>query len=718
MTTFSPNGAQVALDWTEANDLYLSLQVQRLRLRLNRRIAWLRSQWRHSPIRETAAQVISEPHADWLMQGENVEAMQAFYASDEAALDLSAAIRACEQQLITLVQSLGRHQPAFEVLAHTFRLSAFERDVLLLCVAPDRDASLRALYAYAQDDMTRQWPTGQLALSLADPGEQIALRPLLGETATLRRCQLIHVVPHSDDAAPPTSRPLAVDERLIDYINGINRPDERLALLLQPVEGGALTDDQARLMQQVVTTVRAEPANGWPLINLVGLPDSGQREIAAGVCGQLGIKLYRFDLAHLRGEQVSPVLLHIIERETLLLQIALLVELDEAAPLETGLKQFLVDLTRRSQVFVWISSREPVPGTRTPLIVRLPRPDAVSSLSLWQQTLGAQVNGAGGVLPLLVEQFDFGALAIRQVVTHAQQQAQLAGETLSPRHLWDASRDARASELELLAQRLIPSYTWDDLIVSPQVLGQLEEMAAQVAQRYTVYEDWGFNVHVSRGRGISALFSGPSGTGKTMAAEVLANHVSLALYRIDLASLFNKFVGETEKNIRQVFEAAERTGAVLFFDEADALFGKRTEVRDSHDRFANIEINYLLQRMESYWGVVILATNRRTALDRAFLRRLRFVIDFAFPDVDARRRLWLRAFPPETPLDALDYARLAQLEIAGGSIRSIALNGAFLAAADGSRVTMRHLMTAAHWEYLKIDKLETEAEFGEYLGRV
>ena len=575
-------------------------------------------------------------------------------------------------------------------------------------------ASLRAFYAYAQDDMTRQWPTGQLALALVDPADHAALRPLLGETATLRRCQLIHL--HGDESAPPTSRPFHLDERLIDYIYGINRPDERLTPYLQPIEGGALTPDQQRLMEQVIAAVRAAAADGWPLINLVGLPDSGQREIAAGIGAALGIQVYRFDLVRLRAEPITPALLRLIERETLLLNLALLIELDDTP--DPALRQFLDDLARRPLIFSLIASRDPITGPRTPLIVRLPRPDAVSSLSLWQQTLGGQTAAVADGLPLLVEQFDFGAQAMRQAAIQAQQQANLAGEPLAARHLWDASRDARASDLEQLAQRLIPAYTWDDLVVSPLVSGQLEEMAAQVAQRYTVYEDWGFSAHVSRGRGISALFSGPSGTGKTMAAEVLATHLGLALYRIDLASLFNKFVGETEKNIRQVFEAAERTGALLFFDEADALFGKRTDVRDSHDRFANIEINYLLQRMESYWGVVILATNRRTALDRAFLRRLRFVIDFAFPDADARRRLWLKAFPPATPLDKLDYARLAQLEIAGGSIRSIALNGAFLAAAQGSPVTMRHLMTAAHWEYLKIDKMETEAEFGEYLGRV
>jgi hypothetical protein len=715
MTTVSTIDQHVSLDWTDANDLYLALQVRRLRLRLNRRIGWLRSQWRHSPIQEAAAQVIGEAHADWLLQGEDAQAAEQFYAGDPSSLALAEQIHECEQQISELLQSMGRQLPALEVLAHLFRLSPFERDVLLLCFAPDRDAALRTLYAYAQDDLASRWPTGQLALSLVPPAKRADLRVLLGETAALRRAQLIQVSQSPNDAIPPTSRPLAIDERVIDYINGLNRPDERLTPFLQPVEGGALTGDQQRVMRQVVA---AMPANGWPLINLVGLPDSGQHEIAAGICAQLGVQLYRFDLARLRGEASNSDLLRLIEREAVLLHIALLIEWDAAAPLDPLLQQCLVDLTRRSRLFVLVAGREPISRTRPPLLIRLPRPSAAGSVELWRQALGPQAAALADTLPMLVEQFDFGAQAIREVAAHAQQQARLLGEPLAGRHVWSACRDARSSELDQLAQRLTPAYGWDDLVVSPAILGQLREMAAQVTQRYTVYEMWGFSAHVSRGRGISALFSGPSGTGKTMAAEVLAKHLDLALYRIDLASLFNKFVGETEKNMRQVFEAAERTGALLFFDEADALFGKRTEVRDSHDRFANIEINYLLQRMESYWGVVILATNRRTALDRAFLRRLRFVIDFAFPDMDARRRLWLKAFPESTPLDSLDYARLARLEITGGSIRTIALNGAFLAAAEGLPVAMRHLMTAAHWEYMKIDKLETEAEFGEYLGRV
>ena len=284
--------------------------------------------------------------------------------------------------------------------------------------------------------------------------------------------------------------------------------------------------------------------------------------------------------------------------------------------------------------------------------------------------------------------------------------------------LWQACREHAGWHLEELAQCIIPCYTWDDIVLPEDVLRQLQEIAAQVTYRPLVYETWGFGEKSSRGRGISVLFAGPSGTGKTMAAEILANHLKLDLYRIDLAGVVSKYIGETEKNLKKVFDAAEHSGAILFFDEADALFGKRTEVKDSHDRYANIEVNYLLQRMEDYRGLAILATNRKSALDRAFLRRLRFLVDLPFPDAESRRHIWQKVFPPQAAVDGLDSHALARLEIPGGNIRNIALNAAFLAASEGAPVGMAHVMHAARREYAKIDKLMTEAEFGPSLGLV
>jgi SpoVK/Ycf46/Vps4 family AAA+-type ATPase len=239
----------------------------------------------------------------------------------------------------------------------------------------------------------------------------------------------------------------------------------------------------------------------------------------------------------------------------------------------------------------------------------------------------------------------------------------------------------------------------------------LRHIAEQVAHRTTVYEKWGFGEKMSRGLGISALFSGDSGTGKTMAAEVIANDLRLNLYRIDLSAVVSKYIGETEKNLRRMFDAAENGGAILFFDEADALFGKRSEVKDSHDRYANIEINYLLQRMEGYRGLAILATNMKSALDTAFLRRLRFIVRFQFPGPAERKAIWQRVFPPDMPKKALDYDRLARLNVTGGHIHNIAINAAFLAARAGSPVTMALVLDAARAEFRKIERPINEADF-------
>jgi SpoVK/Ycf46/Vps4 family AAA+-type ATPase len=267
--------------------------------------------------------------------------------------------------------------------------------------------------------------------------------------------------------------------------------------------------------------------------------------------------------------------------------------------------------------------------------------------------------------------------------------------------------------MDNLAQRLDTKATWDDLVLPDEQLRLLHQIADQVGQRHTVYEDWGFAERMNRGLGISVLFAGPPGSGKTMTAEVIANDLKLNLYRIDLSAVVNKYIGETEKNLRRLFDAAEDGGAILFFDEADALFGKRSEVKESLDRFANIEIDYLLQRMEAYRGLAILATNMKSALDTAFLRRLRFVVNFPFPGPAERKRIWQQVFPADVPRQALDYDWLARLNLSGGSIHNIALNAAFLAAHDDpdTGVTMQQILIAARDEFTKLDRPINESEF-------
>jgi SpoVK/Ycf46/Vps4 family AAA+-type ATPase len=276
--------------------------------------------------------------------------------------------------------------------------------------------------------------------------------------------------------------------------------------------------------------------------------------------------------------------------------------------------------------------------------------------------------------------------------------------------LWDICRLLARPSLEGLAQRLTPKARWEDLVLPDAQTQTLRHLAAQVRHRMQVYETWGFSALGRRGLGVSALFAGDSGTGKTMAAEVLAHELELDLYRIDLSAVVSKYIGETEKNLRQVFDAAEEGGSILLFDEADALFAKRGEVKDSHDRYANMEVAYLLQRMESYQGLAILTTNLKSSLDRAFTRRLRFTVHFPFPDLGQRERIWAQVFPATAPTRGIEPAKLAQLKVTGGNIRNIAMNAAFLSAEADEPIGMAHLLKAATLEADKLERPIADAE--------
>nr|WP_247828960.1 ATP-binding protein [Arthrobacter antioxidans] len=672
----------------------------RLRALLELRAVWLRGQWSHDPRREFSDRVITEDHADWLLRGEDVRGRDRFYATAPEALRLRSEAEAASREAVhagAVAADAGIRPPALEVLRRLFRLGEAGRDVLLLALAPEIDPSFGPLYAYLQDDMSRQFPTAHLAVAL------LALPPavtgLLAETAPLRRYQLVQV--HAVPPQPAAAAALFLDERIRDYLLGVNRPDRQLEPYLRPVPAGPLTAAQREQARRGAAHLAAHHARTgeWKPVSLPGPPDSGQAEMAHAVCTELGISLYSLDAPHWPAD---PRQFGLLEREALLLQTAYYCEPDH-----TGASP-----GPRPAAPVFTASGEAPPDDPSALILRPAAAAAVDRLEWWEEELGSDAAAVNGLLPALVEQYEFGPGTIRRTAQAARLRAELEHQPLHAAHLWASSRDAVGGNLGELAQRVEPSFHRNDLVLPPQAQQQLDEMVDQVRNRHTVYVRWGLGT--PRGRGISALFAGPSGTGKTMAAEVVADQLELALYRIDLAGLISKYVGETEKNMRRVFDAARRRGAVLFFDEADALFGKRTDVKDSHDRFANIEINYLLQQMESYAGLSILATNRSNALDRAFLRRLRFVVEFVFPDAVSRRRIWQRAFPQDVPLSPLDLDRLARLEIPGGNIRNIALNAAFLAAARKEPVGMDLLMQAARSEYTKIEKLQSDAEFGEY----
>jgi hypothetical protein len=383
------------------------------------------------------------------------------------------------------------------------------------------------------------------------------------------------------------------------------------------------------------------------------------------------------------------------EREALLQPILLLIEVETEEEAARAMR-----FVEGCDAPLVLSSRDPLGrGGHLPGL-HVPTPIIEEQELLWQQALGDKANGTLRELPRVLGQFQLSAADIQRLgATEAQ------GKTL-----WSRCRALAQPRLAHLADRISSQASWDDLVLPVRETEILHHLTAQVRNCFTVYHGWGMAGGSARGQGITALFTGPSGTGKTLAAEVIANDLELDLYRVDLSAVVSKYSGETGKTLARIFDAAEAGGVVLLFDEADALFGERSQVRDSHDRYANIEIAYLLQRMESFAGLSILTTNIRDAIDQAFLRRLRFLVEFPFPDKGLRRAIWSQSFPAELFGVGLDLDRLSRLNVAGGTIRTIALNAAFLAADQDTPLDMGHVQRAARFEYDKMGRLLSPAE--------
>jgi SpoVK/Ycf46/Vps4 family AAA+-type ATPase len=600
---------------------------------------------------------------------------------------------------------------ALELLCKMFGLSSFERDLLLLCAGVELESSFAALCAKAQGDPTRSLPTLSLALAILPNPHWSALTP----SAPLRRWRLIDV----GSGSVLTLSPLRIDERILHYLAGVQHLDERLAGLIERLQPAReIAPSHAGLAERIaVLWSQASRQDELPIVQLCGREPGDIRSLAIAACAGVGFNTGLI-AAHSVPTGTSELdgFIRLWEREAILSHTALLLEcrdLDSNDSARASAINRMIDGLRGPLV---ISSAEP---RRTPrremLTFDVKNITPGEQKDLWKKVLAEIPADLNGEVEAFVSQFDLNTQKIysaRTVVLGQKLLSESQGDTTFDiaAALWNACRVQARPRLSDLAQRLEPAATWNDLVLPDLQLRSLREIAVHVRRRVTVYETWGFAARGERGLGISALFSGVSGTGKTMAAEVLANELQLDLYRIDLSAVVSKYIGETEKNLRRVFDAAEEGGAILLFDEADALFGKRSEVKDSHDRYANIEVSYLLQRMEAYRGLAILTTNLKSALDTAFLRRIRFIVPFPFPDASQRTEIWRRIFPPQTPTKDLDLGKLSQLNVAGGNIRNIAMNAAFLAADATESVSMKHLLRAAQSEYAKLEKSLTETE--------
>lgn len=622
-------------------------------------------------------------------------------AKESASGDSSARSRAAPPTMQQIACALPAPS-ALQTLCETFDLSPFERDVLLLCAGVELDSSFAAWCAAAQGDPSRPYPTFSLALAALPEAHWSALTP----AAPLRYWRLIEV----GSGSMLTTSPLRIDERVLHYLTGVQHLDERLASLIEPVPADDASVPSHRALAERLARLWRQAGDRAPVANLVGIETAGKRAVAAAACAALGLRLHLLRAADVPAAGAErSALIRLWEREAALLGSGLLLDcesLDEAG--ERALGPFIENL----RGVVLVASREPWrAGQRSMLRLEVKKPTSKEQRALWEQSLGTKAHKLNGQLQTVVDQFCLDRKSIRAVGTLLEGTSDEDERSVCSR-LWKACRAQARPRLDDLAQRIEPAAGWDDLVLPEPQRQVLREIAIHLRQRAKVYETWGFAAKGRRGLGISALFAGASGTGKTMAAEMLAGELDLDLYRIDLSQVVSKYIGETEKNLRRVFDAAEEGGVILLFDEADALFGKRSEVKDSHDRYANIEVSYLLQRMEVYRGLAILTTNLKNALDPAFLRRIRFVVQFPFPDAAQRAEIWRRVFPASTPTQGLDIEKLARLNLAGGNIRNIALNAAFLAADAGEPVGMAHVLRAACSEYGKLERPLTEAEIG------
>jgi vesicle-fusing ATPase len=586
-------------------------------------------------------------------------------------------------------------EPAVDRLARLLGLSPFERQVLLLAAGVELDGGLAALVAALQGGEPR--PTFGLALAALPGAHWDALAP----RSPLRRWRLVDPVPGPTLAG----RPLRVDERVLHHLAGIDAQDERLDGTLRLATGTPpLAPSQRLVALELARTARAAAAR--VAVRLDGEDADALLGVAQGLAYALGGLALVVRAAALPPPGVElAALARLLDREAVLLPGLPVVETDGGADASVA---GLVDELEAPVVVLTGETAARASG-RVTLHRAIALPAPAEERELWTAALGEHVAEAlAGPVEEVAQHFRLSAGAVDAVARELLATVDAGSNPADS--LKRLCRERSRVRLEGLADRIDPAATWEDLVLPEGHTELLRELVRHVRHRTQVYERWGFAGASTRGLGVTALFAGESGTGKTLAAEVLARELGLDLYRIDLAATVSKYIGETEKNLRRLFAAAEASGAVLLFDEADALFGKRGEVKDGHDRYANLEVAYLLQRMESYRGLAILTTNLRSNVDRAFVRRLRFVVQFPFPDAAQRAEIWRRTFPAAAPLDGVEVDPLAKLAASGGSIRAIALAAAFGAAEDGTAITPAHVLRAARVEYAKAERALTDSE--------
>ena len=580
--------------------------------------------------------------------------------------------------------------PALVSLAKMFGLSPFERELLLLLAGLEIDDALRKAFVRISGD-----PAGRATFGAA---LAVLVRPhwdALSPDGPLRQWRLMAPEP----ASALMLSPLRIDERILHFITGVFATDGVLAGMTTRVAGKPAEAEDLPLARRIAAALQS---------GAVVVLDDGElafrRDWLAAVAAASRRDALWIEARDIPAEPdaVDTAARH-VDRELLIGRVIPAINVADGSA-----QNALALASRLGGGTVWLGAApaglDALPSGRRVLRFALPVPTAARLsarlLARWRTLADGRDEAVEAQLDYAARHFHLGSGAIdRLIETVKATEPGRRAETV-----WQAARAAARGGLDALAQRIETRAMFADIVLPVGQHGMLRDIARQLRQRERVYRDWGFGEKYQLGQGLVALFAGESGTGKTLAAEAIAAQAGLDLYRVDLATLVSKYIGETEKNLKRLFDAADTSGAVLLFDEADALFGKRSEVKDSHDRYANIEIAYLLQRVEAYRGLAVLTTNMKSALDRAFLRRIRFVVNFPVPDQSAREQIWRRQFPPAAPCGEIDFRALAKLNICGGNIRSIAVSAAFKAADAGCAIDQTLLMMAAHEEFAKLER--------------
>lgn len=622
----------------------------------------------------------------------------------------------------------GLHLP-LPHMTRLFQLTRAEEQCLLICLAPEIDRKYDKLFGYLHDDVTRKRPSVDLVLDLtcATPRERLGVRAIFDPVAPLLRYRLVRFEERAEGPLPLRARPLALDDRIAGLLLGNRLLDPLIADRIHWLEPGLLTSTVSadrsgikRLRESVRAYFSPSPEERPNItLHVRGPYGSGRLARAAAVSEELGLPLLRVDVNSLPAGTQRDEVLWRAARESLLWPAILCVEGFDTlleADAETGrsLQVLLgaIQLFSRCTVLIGEHSWHPRRQLGEVLFVELESDplDETALADFWLQhanSVHPSIQGAD--LRSLAGKFRFTPGQVHDAMRAARDGATWRSPsevTVGEDDIHHACRSLSSTGLAGLARKVEPRYRWEDIVLPDHQMAQVRSITEQVRHRHIVFGDWGFGRKLSHGKGLTALFAGPSGTGKTMAAEVVANDLGMELYKIDLSQVVSKYIGETEKNLDRVFTAAESASAILFFDEADALFGKRSEVRDSHDRYANVEISYLLQKMEEFEGVAILASNLRRHMDDAFLRRIQIVVEFPFPTLEFREAIWRVTLPSEVPREGeLDLGELARdVQLSGGNIKNICVAAAYLGAADGGAVSMSHFRDASRHEYEKLGR--------------